>query len=97
MSSHRLSTITHADQILVMKNGIIAERGTHDGLLLKNGTYASMWNKQAKAEKAAEDARNATRKAERYLRRVSDLSGPDDDSSSSDESARNTAPPRSAN
>lgn len=41
--AHRLSTIIHAEQILVMDNGRIIERGTHAQLLLQNGAYASMW------------------------------------------------------
>lgn len=36
--AHRLSTIIHADEILVLKDGVIVERGCHDNLLLQNGT-----------------------------------------------------------
>jgi len=43
MIAHRLSTVCHADQILVMEEGRIAERGSHEELLEKNGLYASMW------------------------------------------------------
>ncbi|KAI1310907.1 ABC transporter-like protein [Xylaria venustula] len=68
--AHRLSTITHADQILVLHQGTIAERGTHEHLLKLGGQYASMWNRQAKAEKAAEDARAAYRKAEKLMRKA---------------------------
>ncbi|XP_065187945.1 ATP-binding cassette sub-family B member 6-like [Sycon ciliatum] len=50
--AHRLSTIIHADQILVLKNGCIVERGRHDDLLTADGVYASMWHEQ---QKAAED------------------------------------------
>ncbi|KAI2626509.1 hypothetical protein GGR54DRAFT_473782 [Hypoxylon sp. NC1633] len=97
--AHRLSTITHADQILVLHQGTIIEKGTHAQLLEFNGRYASMWNRQAKAEKAAEDARHATRKAEKLMRKANipspagdhhnrseHSSGNDDSSSSSDES-----------
>lgn len=35
--AHRLSTIIHADEILVVKDGVIVERGRHDHLLLQNG------------------------------------------------------------
>lgn len=43
MIAHRLQTIVHADQILVMKSGKIAESGTHGGLLKINGIYADMF------------------------------------------------------
>ena len=45
--AHRLSTIVDADEILVMNDGIIAERGTHSELLAKNGLYAVMWARQS--------------------------------------------------
>ena len=44
--AHRLSTIVDADQILALKRGRIAERGTHGELLADAGAYASMWNSQ---------------------------------------------------
>ncbi len=40
--AHRLSTIRSADQILVIEEGRITERGTHDELVRLNGTYAHM-------------------------------------------------------
>jgi ATP-binding cassette subfamily B protein len=46
MIAHRLSTIVHADQILVVESGRIVERGTHDGLIKKDGFYASQWRVQ---------------------------------------------------
>jgi len=45
--AHRLSTIIDSDEILVMKDGQIAERGTHPQLLAKEGLYAAMWARQA--------------------------------------------------
>ena len=45
--AHRLSTIVDSDEILVMKDGQIAERGTHPQLLAKEGLYAAMWARQA--------------------------------------------------
>ena len=44
--AHRLTTIIGADQILVMEDGRIVERGTHAELLLKNGLYAHLWTQQ---------------------------------------------------
>src|SRR5215213_4718088 len=45
-----LSTITNANQIVVVHNGKVEEIGTHEGLLAKNGRYANMWSKQIRAE-----------------------------------------------
>lgn len=43
MIAHRLSTVQHADQILVLKDGKIVERGDHPSLLAQSGVYARMW------------------------------------------------------
>jgi ABC-type transport system involved in cytochrome bd biosynthesis fused ATPase/permease subunit len=47
--AHRLGTIRNADNILVLKDGVVAEEGTHDELLDNNGLYAEMWNMQLHA------------------------------------------------
>ncbi|MDG5488579.1 ABC transporter ATP-binding protein/permease [Sphingomonas sp. BGYR3] len=51
--AHRLSTIVGADQIVVLDQGMVAERGTHAELLAKGGLYAEMWARQAQEQEAA--------------------------------------------
>jgi ATP-binding cassette subfamily B protein len=53
--AHRLSTIIDADQILVMEQGRIIERGTHRELLAAGGQYAQMWSLQQQ-ERSTQDA-----------------------------------------
>uniref|UniRef100_A0A8C6Z572 ATP-binding cassette sub-family B member 6 n=1 Tax=Nothoprocta perdicaria TaxID=30464 RepID=A0A8C6Z572_NOTPE len=48
--AHRLSTVVGADQILVLKEGRVVERGRHEELLQKGGVYASMWLQQQAGE-----------------------------------------------
>ena len=56
--AHRLSTVVDADQILVLDEGRVAERGTHAQLLRKDGLYAEMWQRQQteREEEAAQAA-----------------------------------------
>jgi ATP-binding cassette subfamily B protein len=54
--AHRLSTVIHADEILVMDRGVIVERGTHDELRERNGAYAALWQAQQGSASAHADA-----------------------------------------
>jgi ABC-type transport system involved in Fe-S cluster assembly fused permease/ATPase subunit len=81
--AHRLSTITHADQILVLHRGKVVERGSHEVLLEQNGHYASMWKKQIRAQRAAEQAKALKDKADRLRRESKDASIALEDESSS--------------
>jgi len=47
--AHRLSTVVHADEIIVLDQGAIVERGTHSSLLEQNGRYAALWRAQQSA------------------------------------------------
>ena len=55
--AHRLSTVIGADEIIVLKDGTIAERGTHAVLMAQGGLYASMWSRQREAIQAEERLR----------------------------------------
>ncbi len=57
--AHRLSTVIGADEIIVLQDGMIAERGPHKALLKKKGLYAAMWDRQREASEAAERLRKA--------------------------------------
>ncbi|WP_281040212.1 ABCB family ABC transporter ATP-binding protein/permease [Mesorhizobium sp. M8A.F.Ca.ET.057.01.1.1] len=75
--AHRLSTVISADEIIVLKDGQIAERGTHVELMRKHGLYASMWDRQREAAEAEERLRIARESDELGVvvrRRTSELS-----------------------
>ena len=56
--AHRLSTVVGADRIAVLEDGRVAELGTHEGLLERNGLYADLWYRQ-QAERVLEEAAEA--------------------------------------
>ena len=53
--AHRLSTVVDADEILVLQDGRVAERGTHAHLLAEDGLYARMWELQAAEQGVARE------------------------------------------
>jgi ATP-binding cassette, subfamily B, heavy metal transporter len=53
MIAHRLSTVIHADEILVLDDGRIIERGNHAQLIAQDGMYAAMWRRQQEADQRA--------------------------------------------
>ena len=67
--AHRLSTVVNADEIIVLRDGLIAERGTHQMLLLRDGLYAQMWNRQREATEAEERARQAANDPDGFVSR----------------------------
>jgi len=54
--AHRLSTVVDADEIIVLQEGQVAERGSHAALIAADGLYAEMWRRQSEAVAAAEAA-----------------------------------------
>ncbi len=65
--AHRLSTVVNADQIIVLQDGAIAERGTHAELIARGGLYAAMWDRQREADEMAERLRRAREDEDGYL------------------------------
>ncbi|MFT4096151.1 MAG: ABC transporter ATP-binding protein/permease [Rhodoblastus sp.] len=57
--AHRLSTVVNADEILVLDQGRIVERGRHEDLLAKDGVYAALWSRQREVDAAEERLRRA--------------------------------------
>ncbi|WP_439602506.1 ABCB family ABC transporter ATP-binding protein/permease [Devosia sp.] len=67
--AHRLSTVVNADEIIVLRDGQIAERGTHHRLLAKQGLYAQMWSRQREASEAEERMQRVANDPEGFVKR----------------------------
>ena len=65
--AHRLSTIISADEIIVLQDGKIAERGKHQDLLAARGLYDKMWQRQLEASQAEEQLRKVASEAAEFL------------------------------
>lgn len=66
--AHRLSTVVNADEIIVLDKGVIAERGSHEGLLAQDGIYAALWNRQREVAVAEETLKRAAAAEEPSVR-----------------------------
>jgi ATP-binding cassette subfamily B protein len=58
--THRLSTVVHADEILVLAEGKVVEQGSHEELLASDGIYAGMWKRQQRIRKPVQQREDAT-------------------------------------
>ena len=54
--SHRLANVVESDRIYVVENGAVAESGSHEVLLTKEGVYARLWNAQQELENFGRDS-----------------------------------------
>ncbi|MCR6673181.1 ABC transporter ATP-binding protein/permease [Devosia ginsengisoli] len=67
--AHRLSTVVNADEILVLRDGVVAERGNHIALLQQAGLYAQMWNRQREASEAEEQLLRTANDPDGFVKR----------------------------
>ncbi len=67
--AHRLSTVVNADEILVLRDGVIAERGNHAALLAYDGLYAQMWSRQREASEAEENLLRTANDPDGFVKR----------------------------
>jgi ATP-binding cassette subfamily B protein len=67
--AHRLSTVVNADEILVLRDGVVAERGNHIALLQQAGLYAQMWDRQREATEAEEQLLRTANDPDGFVKR----------------------------
>ncbi|HTM78267.1 MAG TPA: ABC transporter ATP-binding protein/permease, partial [Devosia sp.] len=67
--AHRLSTVINADEILVLRDGMVAERGNHVVLLQQAGLYAQMWDRQREATEAEEQLLRTANDPDGFVKR----------------------------
>ena len=67
--AHRLSTVVNADEIIVLRDGVIAERGRHQQLLARDGLYTQMWSRQREASEAEELLRRTANDPDGFVQR----------------------------
>jgi len=66
--AHRLSTVINANEILVLRDGEVAERGRHQDLLAQGGLYAQMWSRQREASEAEEKLRRTAEAGDGFVK-----------------------------
>ncbi|ERF75567.1 hypothetical protein EPUS_09163 [Endocarpon pusillum Z07020] len=71
--AHRLSTIAHADLVMVIKNGRIIERGSHDRLMQVSGCYSKLWTRQLRLQTGNDRPRLRSRSPEKTTALVDDV------------------------
>jgi ATP-binding cassette subfamily B protein len=73
--AHRLSTVTDADEILVLREGLIVERGRHAALLEANGVYAGMWAAQVELDEGVQSVEGEAAPSESSVEHAQDEAG----------------------
>ena len=77
--AHRLSTVVDCNEIIVLQNGLIVERGSHPELVAKGGVYATLWKQQKEEIKKEKKAAMMVKSLEEGVPPPSDDEGDNDD------------------
>lgn len=87
MVAHRLSTITNSDKIVFLKDGVVAEQGTHEELMEQRGLYCELVNitRRKEATEADEGGAGAAAGGERPLQKSPNLSDEESEEESDEE------------